>query len=100
MHAWDWMHAWDGRAPKVGEKAPDLSLLDQAGKPKALSSVGRGKPLVVLVFPGTEDVPGRRLLREYRDDTLAVWRAGAVICAIAPVDPAALRYLKSERALA
>ena len=32
----------DGRAPKVGEKAPDLALLDEEGKPLALSELARG----------------------------------------------------------
>jgi len=94
------MHAWDGRAPKVGEKAPDLSLLDAAGKPKPLSAVAGRRPLIVLVFAGTDDVEGLRLLRDYRYETLAIWRTGAAICAVAPADPAALRYLRAESALA
>lgn len=94
------MHAWDGRAPKVGEKAPELSVLDPAGKATALSSVAAGRPLIVLVFSGVDDLEGLRLLRDYRDETLAIWRAGGALCAVAPADPAALRYLRSERALA
>src|SRR3954471_13852834 len=91
---------WDGRAPKVGEKAPELDLLDPAAKPATLASIARGKPLVVIVFSSFEDRADVQLLREYRNDTLALWRAGAAICAIAPLAPAELRYARSERGLA
>jgi peroxiredoxin len=91
------MPSWDGRAPGVGEKAPDLALVDQEGKRKTLPAISGRKPLVLLVFSGLEDRDGLRLLLEYRDDTLAIWRAGAALCAIGPVEPATLRHLRSER---
>lgn len=94
------MPPWDGRAPRVGEKAPDLALVDEEGKRKTLSSLAGRKPLVLLLFCGPDDRDGLRLLRQYRDDTLAFWHAGAVICAVGPVEPGALRYLRSERGLA
>lgn len=88
---------WEARAPKVGEKAPDLELLDQAGEPVTLSSVAGRHPLVLIAFSGLHEAAGLRLLCDYRDDTLAIWRAGARLCAIGPATPAQLQYLKSAR---
>jgi len=88
---------WDARAPKVGEKAPDLQLLDEAGRQRTLSSVAGRRALVLIVFTGLRDEPGLDLLRDYRDDTLAIWRAGARLCAVTAAKPAQLRYLRSQR---
>jgi peroxiredoxin len=93
------MPQWPPRAPKPGEQAIDLELLDESGRPVELSLVGRGAPLVVLVFRGLQDAEGIRLLREFRDCTLAIAKAGASICAIGHAEPAALRYLRGERGL-
>ena len=90
------MPAWDLRAPKVGEQATDLDLLDESGRPVHLSALARRSPILVLVFGGLDDAAGIRLLRDYRDATLPVVRAGAFICAIGPAEPAALRYLRSQ----
>ena len=46
------MPSWNARAPKLGEKAPDLQLVDQAGRPLALTSFARRRPLLVLIFGG------------------------------------------------
>ncbi len=78
---------WDPRAPRPGEQAPDLDLLDESGRPLPLSSVSSAGPLLVLLFRGPDDEIGRRLLRDYRDSTLAFRRAGVEICAIAKADP-------------
>jgi peroxiredoxin len=93
------MPSWDRRAPKVGEKAPDLTLVDPEGKRTALSSVKGRKPLVLLLFAGEEDREGLRLLRDYRDETLAIWRAGAALCGVGPVEAMALRALRADRGL-
>ena len=61
-----------------------------------LSALARRSPILVLVFGGLDDAAGIRLLRDYRDATLPVVRAGAFICAIGPAEPAALRYLRSQ----
>jgi peroxiredoxin len=90
------MHQWDSRSPKAGEKAPDLDLLDEAGRPVTLSQVARG-PLLVLTLSDLDDPEGRSLLREYRDVTLALRRAGVALCAVAHADPASLRYMRSAR---
>jgi peroxiredoxin len=94
------MPAWDLRAPKVGEQATDLDLLDESGRPVQLSALARRSPILVLVFGGLDDAAGIRLLRDYRDTTLPVLRAGAFICAIGHAEPAALRYLRSQRGFA
>jgi peroxiredoxin len=90
---------WDPKAPRPGEQAPDLDLLDESGRPLPLSSVGGAGPLLVLLFRAPDDATGRRLLRDYRDSTLAFRRAGVEICAIAKADPMSLAYLRGERAL-
>ncbi len=93
------MHG-DARAPRVGEKAPEPELADEAGRRSSFSSVGGGRPLVVIVFRGPRDAAGLSLLRAYRDDTLAFWRAGARICALGPGEPAEMRWLRRERGFA
>jgi peroxiredoxin len=90
---------WDPRAPKTGEQATDLLLLDEAGKPAALSSVARGRPVLALVFRGPDDEEGLRLLRDYRDVTLLLHKAGVSVCGIAPAEPSALAFMRSERGL-
>ena len=86
--------------PKVGDHVPDLDLLDEAGKPARLSSLAGRGPLVMLSFAGIYDPVGLALLRNFRDSTLALRKAGVSICAIAPkADPMALAYLRAERGL-
>jgi peroxiredoxin len=93
------MHAWDPGSPRVGEKLPDLELLDEAGRPLALSSLAQRGPLCILFFGGLGDREGLRLLADYRDSTLALSRAGVTLCAIGHAEPSALRFLRSERGL-
>src|SRR5690242_12739236 len=93
------MHAWDPGSPRVGEKLPDLELLDEAGRPLALSSLAQRGPLLILFFGGLGDREGLRLLADYRDSTLALSRAGVTLCAIGHAEPSALRFLRSERGL-
>jgi len=80
---------WPPGAPKPGEQAADLDLLDEAGRPATLSSLAGGRPLLVLV----------RMLLDYRDLTMLLRRAGVSLCAIAATEPAALRFLRGERGL-
>lgn len=93
------MPGWDLRAPKVGEQATDLDLLDESGRSVQLSAIARRSPLIVLVFAGLDDAAGIGLLRVYRDATLSLRRAGALICAIGFAEPAALRYLRAQAGL-
>lgn len=93
------MQAWHPASPGVGDKLPDLELLDEAGRPLALSSLaGRGS-LLILFFAGLDDPEGLRLLADYRDSTLGLFHAGVTVCAIGHAEPSALRFLRSERGL-
>src|SRR5437763_1853746 len=86
--------------PKVGDRVPDLDLLDEAGKPAKLSSLISRGPLLTLSFSGPHDGAGIKLLQEFRDMTLALRRAGVSICAIAAgADPMSLAYMRAERGL-
>ena len=93
------MTEWDSSAPGVGERAADLDLLDEAGRPAVLSSLAAAGPLLALVFRDPSDEAGLALLRDYRDVTLALRRYGVSICAIAQAEPSALAYLRHERGL-
>jgi peroxiredoxin len=87
---------WDPRAPQTGGQAPDLQLFDEAGKPRRLSLLARGGPLLLLFFAGTSDEGGRALLRDYRDLTLALHLAGVRLMGVAHGEPAAISYLRME----
>ena len=91
--------SWEPAAPKPGDQAFDLLLLDEAGKPTEISSVARGSPLLALVFRGPDDEAGLKMLREYRDLTLTLRRHGVAVCGIAHAEPSALRFMRSERGL-
>jgi peroxiredoxin len=90
---------WDESAPGPGEQAPDLALIDEAGRPVQLSSLAVPGQLLVLVFGGPSDEAGLELLRDYRDETLALRRAGVSICGVAAGEPSSLAYLRAERGL-
>jgi peroxiredoxin len=85
--------------PKVGDHAPDLDLLDEAGRPVKLSSLAGRGPLLALAFPNPYDAAGLQLLRDFRDMTLALRKAGVSICGIAQAEPMALAYMRAERGL-
>src|SRR5476649_2630355 len=87
---------WDPRAPQTGGQAPDLQLFDEAGKPRRLSLLARGGPLLLLFFAGTSNEGGRALLRDYRDLTLALHLAGVRLMGVAHGEPAAISYLRME----
>jgi peroxiredoxin len=87
---------WDPRAPQTGAQAPDLQLLDEAGKRARLSQLARGGPVLLLFFRGADDDAGRALLRDYRSVTLGLKLAGVRICGIAQAEPSALSFLRME----
>ena len=88
---------WDPRAPAVGDRAADLPLLDENGRPVQLSLLPA--PLLVIVFRSPEDEASLRLLRDYRDYTLALRRAGVSIIGVTQAEPSTLAYMRSERGL-
>lgn len=85
--------------PRVGEQAPDLDVLDEAGRPVVLSAVAGGAPLLVMAFRGPADDASLQLLMAYRDSTLAFHRAGVRLCAVGKEEPGRLAYLRRERGL-
>jgi peroxiredoxin len=88
---------WDPRTPAVGEQAADLTFFDEQGRGMRLS--GLGGPLLLLLFRSPDDETGLRLLRDYRDYTLALGRQGVSIYGVAQADPSTLAYLRRERGL-
>ncbi|HEY2028695.1 MAG TPA: redoxin domain-containing protein [Myxococcales bacterium] len=90
------MEHWDPSAPKEGEQAPDLTLLDEAGKPLQLSQLARGGPVLLLFFAGVEDPRGRSLLRDYRDVTLSMQLLGVKLYGVSRSEPSANSFLRME----
>jgi peroxiredoxin len=90
------MEHWDPSAPKEGGQAPDLMLLDEAGKPLQLSQLARGGPVLLLFFAGVEDPRGRALLRDYRDVTLSLQLLGVKLYGISRSEPSANSFLRME----
>lgn len=90
---------WDARTPKIGERAPDSALLDEAGKPVLLSRVADGRPLVLLFIRSHEAAVCMRQLLEYRDATLGFARLGARIAAVSAAEPSLLAFFRRERGI-
>jgi peroxiredoxin Q/BCP len=67
----------------AGTPAPDFSLPDHSGRNVTLSSL-RGKPVVLIFYPG-DDTPGcTRQLCEFRDSWNAAKARGASVFGISP----------------
>lgn len=90
------MEHWDPAAPKEGGQAPDLMLLDEAGKPLQLSQLTRGGPVLLLFFVGVEDARGRALLRDYRDVTLSMQLLNVKLYGVSRSEPSANSFLRME----
>jgi peroxiredoxin Q/BCP len=70
-------------ALKEGDKAPELNLTDEAGKPFKLSSL-KGKTVVLYFYPKA-DTPGCTTEScEFRDNSVAFDAKNAVIIGISP----------------
>ncbi|KAL6080357.1 Alkyl hydroperoxide reductase [Balamuthia mandrillaris] len=74
-----------GKGRPVGEKAPDFTLLDQKGKPVALSSALREGPVVLTFYRGSWCPFCNLQLRAYSQH-LPSWRErfGAQLIAVTP----------------
>ncbi|HEY8489231.1 MAG TPA: thioredoxin-dependent thiol peroxidase [Thermaerobacter sp.] len=71
--------------PKVGDTAPDFTLLDHRGEAVRLSDF-RGRKVVLYFYP-KDDTPGcTREACSFRDDHSRLQEAGAVVLGISP-DP-------------
>ena len=67
----------------AGTPAPDFSLPDDQGRTVTLSAL-RGKPVVLVFYPG-DDTPGcTKQLCEFRDSWSAVRSRGAEVFGISP----------------
>jgi peroxiredoxin Q/BCP len=65
----------------IGDKAPDLSLPDQDGRPVSLKSF-RGKQVVLYFYP-KDDTPGcTKEACDFRDVESQILRSGAVILGV------------------
>jgi thioredoxin-dependent peroxiredoxin len=82
-------------ALKVGSKAPDLKLTDEAGNPFKLSSL-KGKTVVLYFYPKA-DTPGCTTEScEFRDHSPAFAEKDAVIIGISPDASKAQLKFKSK----
>ncbi len=70
---------------EVGKPAPDFSLVDQHGKKVTLSKL-KGSPVVLYFYP-KDDTPGCTTEAcNFRDDSAAFKKKGAVILGVSPDD--------------
>ena len=85
-------------ALKIGSKAPDLKLTDEAGNPFKLSSL-KGKTIVLYFYPKA-DTPGCTTEScEFRDHTAAFAAKDAVIIGISPDTEKAQTKFKTKYTL-
>ena len=78
-----------------GDKAPDISLANDAGEPFKLSDL-KGKRVVLYFYPKA-DTPGCTTEScEFRDDVKAFAKKGAVVVGISPDKPAAQAKFKQK----
>jgi thioredoxin-dependent peroxiredoxin len=75
--------AYFGGPLSVGFPAPDFEAADQSGKTVRLSAL-RGRPVVLVFYPG-DDTPGcTRQLCEFRDRWSAYQAAGVAVFGVNP----------------
>lgn len=80
---------------KEGDKAPEIELADDAGKPFRLSDL-QGKRVVLYFYPKA-DTPGCTTEScEFRDDIRSFEKKGAVVVGISPDRPAAQAKFKEK----
>ena len=71
----DWLF---GALLKVGDPAPPFSLTDENDRPVSLQSL-KGKPVVLVFYPGDDTAICTKQLCEIRDDWAAFKRLGAAV---------------------
>ncbi|AAL64397.1 peroxiredoxin [Pyrobaculum aerophilum] len=85
---------------KVGDKAPDFELLNEELKPVRLSEVlKRGRPVVLLFFPGAFTSVCTKELCTFRDKMALLNKANAEVLAISVDSPFALKAFKDANRL-
>ena len=85
---------------KIGDIAPDFTLLDTDLNRRSLSEfIGMGKPVVILFFPGAFTSVCTKELCTFRDRMSELERANATILAISVDSPFALKEFKERNML-
>jgi peroxiredoxin Q/BCP len=69
--------------PAVGDPAPDFTLLGTGGKSYTLSDE-RGKPVVLVFYPGDDTPVCTIQLKSYNEDLAQFAQLGATLWAISP----------------
>lgn len=83
---------------KEGSKAPDFTLLDDAGQKVKLSAYA--DRTVVLYFYPRADTPGcTKEACSFRDHHAGILARGAVVLGVSPDQPAALKKFKQKYSL-
>ena len=70
-------------APKIGDKAPDFALPGTGGRSYSLAEY-RGKPVVLVFYPGDSTPVCTRQLNAYTTDIDKFVEVGASVLAISP----------------
>ncbi len=85
---------------KIGDIAPDFTLLDTDLNRRSLSEfISMGKPVVILFFPGAFTSVCTKELCTFRDRMSELERANATILAISVDSPFALKEFKERNML-
>jgi peroxiredoxin Q/BCP len=80
----------------VGESAPDFELPDQDGKPRRLSALLGGKPVILYFYPA-DFTPGcTREACDLRDLHTQILAAGLQVVGISPQPPESHRRFRDE----
>lgn len=80
----------------VGESAPDFELPDQDGKPRRLSALLGGKPIILYFYPA-DFTPGcTREACDLRDLHTQILAAGLQVVGISPQPPESHRRFRDE----
>lgn len=81
----------------VGMKAPDFKLLDTDLQTRSLSDfLNKGKPVIILFFPGAFTSVCTKELCTFRDRMAELEKANASILAISVDSPFSLKEFKSK----
>lgn len=80
---------------RVGDKAPDFELVDDAGARVKLSAL-RGAPVVLFFYPEDDTPVCTQQACGFRDEHARFANAGAIVLGISPDDPESHRAFKKK----
>lgn len=81
-----------------GTEAPDFTLPDDSGRPTSLAAL-RGRPVVLIFYPGDNTPVCSRQLCEFRDDWERLQAVEAAVVGISPQDEQSHRGFREKRRL-